>query len=412
MKIAVVGGGVAGLSVARLLGDRHDVRVFERGVNVGGLIRCAQLPQGLFHLCGGHVFNTKNEKVMSWFRSIFDLERDFVKATRNAVVCMEDGRFVPYPIENNAYRLGDEVFSRFKREMETLLASGVKECRNFDEFLRNRFGNTLYQLYFRPYNLKIWRRDLTDVPLEWFDGKLPMPSAEEMLAANAAKTAETKMVHSSFWYPRKGGSQFLVDTLAKGVQITTNVEISSIECLDEGKLCVDGEIFDAVFYCGDVRKLPAILGRELLGYEELANLECHGTTAVFCQVEANPYSWVYQPSARHDSHRIICTGNFSPENNAAGTATATVEFTGEVSEVQIKEQLGMMPFSPKYVAHQYTPCSYPIQGMNTRGLVKAVKDKLRGRHIFLAGRFAEWEYFNMDASIDSAMRAIVDFNAS
>lgn len=177
-------------------------------------------------------------------------------------------------------------------------------------------------------------------------------------------------------------------------------------------MCVDGEIFDAVFYCGDVRKLPAILGRELLGYEELANLECHGTTAVFCQVEANPYSWVYQPSARHDSHRIICTGNFSPENNAAGTATATVEFTGEVSEVQIKEQLGMMPFSPKYVAHQYTPCSYPIQGMNTRGLVKAVKDKLRGRHIFLAGRFAEWEYFNMDASIDSAMRAIVDFNAS
>ena len=44
-------------------------------------------------------------------------------------------------------------------------------------------------------------------------------------------------------------------------------------------------------------------------------LEYHGTTAVFCEIDKNPYSWIYQPSPNHKSHRIICTGNFSMLNN-------------------------------------------------------------------------------------------------
>ncbi|MEJ7682717.1 MAG: hypothetical protein WKG06_33635 [Segetibacter sp.] len=34
----------------------------------------------------------------------------------------------------------------------------------------------LYQLYFGPYNSKIWNTDISKVPLEWLDGKLPMPT--------------------------------------------------------------------------------------------------------------------------------------------------------------------------------------------------------------------------------------------
>lgn len=47
------------------------------------------------------------------------------------------------------------------------------EPTNFEEFLYFRFGVMLYREYFQPYNEKIWKRDLTTVPLSWLEGKLP-----------------------------------------------------------------------------------------------------------------------------------------------------------------------------------------------------------------------------------------------
>ena len=39
-KLAIIGAGVSGLTVNRLLADRYDVKVFERESVPGGLIRC------------------------------------------------------------------------------------------------------------------------------------------------------------------------------------------------------------------------------------------------------------------------------------------------------------------------------------------------------------------------------------
>jgi len=54
MKIAIVGGGAAGMVTARLLDDAHDVTVFEREAAVGGHVRtlggnvaCPALPEGV-----------------------------------------------------------------------------------------------------------------------------------------------------------------------------------------------------------------------------------------------------------------------------------------------------------------------------------------------------------------------------
>lgn len=71
----------------------------------------------------------------------------------------------------------------------------------------------------------------------------------------------------------------------------------------------------------------------------IAALEYHGTTAVFCEIDKNPYSWIYLPSCKHESHRIICTGNFACSNNDASIReeriTATIEFTDKISKETI-----------------------------------------------------------------------------
>ena len=144
--------------------------------------------------------------------------------------------------------------------------------------------------------------------------------------------------------------------------------------------------------------------------QEISNLEYHGTTAVFCEIDKNPYSWIYQPSRKHDSHRIICTGNFASSNNGAtvsvGRITATIEFTDEISKEDIIKNLERIPLHPKYITHQYNRYTYPIQDGNTRNMIKALKTDLSKHNLFFTGRFADWEYYNMDAAIKAAMNTM------
>ena len=116
-RVAIVGAGVSGLTCAQLLKDRYDVTVFEKEKRPGGLIRCESVNGSLFHLCGGHVFNTKDEKVRNWFWSKFDKKNHFVKAFRRSAVCMPGGLFVDYPIENHVYQMEAAVQKAFIQDL-------------------------------------------------------------------------------------------------------------------------------------------------------------------------------------------------------------------------------------------------------------------------------------------------------
>lgn len=407
-KIAIIGGGISGLSAGQMLKDHYDVHVFERESTPGGLIRCKRVNGSLFHMCGGHVFNTKNDAVRDWFWTRFNRDVDFIKADRKSAVLLDSGKFVDYPIENHVWQMDESVQRGFYADVRHMLQEQAAEPDNFGEFLLKRFGKTLYDLYFKPYNMKIWRRDLSTVPLSWLEGKLPMPTPREMLEANQNHLEEKSFVHSTFYYERRNGSQFIADGLACGLDISFNTSVQSIQCLEGGGCMVCGRHFDGVVFCGNLKDIPSILADvDLGGYSDaIRQLESHGTTAVFCETEPIPYSWFYQPSPKHQSHRFICTGNFSPTNNASGRMTCTVEFTDEISRDEIKAQLCLMPYAPRYLTHHYSPCTYPIQHRGTRGMIRELKEFLKKKSIYLVGRFAEWEYFNMDAAIASAMSGI------
>jgi protoporphyrinogen oxidase len=402
MKYIVIGGGVSGLTVANLLQRKgHVVTVMEAEASPGGLVRCEKRKEGLFHLCGGHVFNTKLDDVRQWFWTVFD-RRQFVQTSRNSVVLMDGGIVANYPIEDHIYMLGRNVGEQIVDEWLQLLQNPKKNPSNFEDFLEQRFGHTLYELYFKPYNQKIWRRDLSQVPLSWLEGKLPMPTVREMLLHNMYHVEERSFVHSTFYYPREKGSQYIVDMLAEGIDVRCSQRVESIVKSECGWL-VNGEECDRVVFCGNIRNLPSLLGG-IEGYSDaIEKLEYHGTTSVFCEIDKNPYSWLYMPSNQHDSHRIICTGNFSPNNNYSPRLTATIEFTDKLSKEEILDHLKRIPLNPKYLTHHYTACSYPIQDMKTRETISSLKQCFSMQGLYLCGRLAEWEYANMDVCMGSAL---------
>lgn len=406
-RIAIIGAGVSGLTVANMLKDRYVVTVYEKAATPGGLIRCERVGGSLFHTCGGHVFNTKLPEVAQWFGERFNLDSDFRKTDRNSVVQLEQA-IVPYPIENHVYMLDAETQRRFISDCLAIAVGTQAEPTDFEAFLRGRFGDTLYNLYFKPYNEKVWRCDLRQVSLAWLEGKLPMPTVQEMLYNNFNHVEERQFVHSSFWYERQGGSQFIADTLAKGLDIRYNADITSLTFVS-GKWHIGGEEYDRVIWCGNIKDLPSCLhGVNLDAYAaDIAALPYHGTTTVFCEIDANPYSWIYLPSDRYACHRIICTGNFAPSNNAytisQGRITATIEFTDAISQADILANLQRMPFHPTYITHRFHPYTYPIQTASTRQMISSLKQELAKSDLYFTGRFADWEYYNMDVAMAAAM---------
>lgn len=204
-KVAIIGAGISGLSMAHLLKDRYEVTVYEKEQSPGGLIRCKNVNGNLFHICGGHVFNSKYQDVLDWFWKFFDKENEFTLTDRNSVVFWDADTSIPYPIENHMYMMDKDVQMSFIQDLLHISASGddSKNAVDFEDFLQRRFGGTLYHMYFKPYNTKVWRRDLSTVPLKWLEGKLPMPTVEEMIFNNFNHIEEKKFVHSRFWYEKK-----------------------------------------------------------------------------------------------------------------------------------------------------------------------------------------------------------------
>lgn len=420
MKYVIIGAGISGLAIANLLKEKgNEVVVYERESQPGGLIKCIRINGSLFHTCGGHVFNSKRQDVLNWFWSKFRREEEFTKTDRKSCVFMDKNETslehtdIPYPIENHVYLLDKDTQMAFYKDLEEIdkvkgMDAKFSDYESFGDFLRWRFGKTLYKLYFQPYNEKVWRKNLSIVPMSWMDGKLPMPTTQEMRYNNANKVEEKAFVHSTFWYEKIGGSQFIADRLSEGLDIRYNSDIENLQYADR-KWTVCGEEFDYVVFCGNIKEMIKMInGIDIEVFKApVEALEYHGTTAAFCEIDKNPYSWIYQPSQAHESHRIICTGNFSETNNASHVTkeriTATIEFTDEISKEEIIDNLRRIPLHPKYLAHKYNKYTYPIQNAETRGLIKALKSTLELNGFYFTGRFADWEYYNMDVAIGAAM---------
>lgn len=406
----VIGSGISGLSVARMLSSQYSVKILERNDKIGGLIKCDRVDGNLFHRVGGHVFNSKNPEVIKWFWSHFNKETEFLSAIRNARIFF-DGQLIGYPIENFLYQLPQQVVKEVVKELLDIYQSGYRSPESyadFKSFLQGNFGDTLYRLYFGPYNTKIWNTNLSEVPLEWLDGKLPMPRIDDVILSNIIKQEENEMVHSRFFYPVKDGSQFIINRLAQGLEITTSYTVNTIK-YHSGIIRVNNELeTDALIYCGDVRMLSTIIKTddEQLKHamEAVAVLPSNGTSNVLCETDDNDMSWLYLPEDKFKAHRIIYTGNFSDTNNVEnGRKTCVVEFSGKHSHQDMLKELALLPGNLKPLAFNYEPNSYIIQQKDTRYNIARLKSLLAERNIYLLGRFAEWEYYNMDKCIESAM---------
>ncbi len=419
-NVVIVGGGISGLSSGLVLKEKDISSVIYNESNLyGGLISCKYINNNLFHLVGGHVFGSKDKLIENWFWKYFDKENEFILAKRNSSIFIE-GQFISYPIELNLREIKSQEANKIIKEIVQLSNehNQIKNYNSLGEFFVNNYGLTLYKIYFEKYNKKIWNKDPFSIPLNWLEGKLPMIRPLEILQQNILQTKYDDMPHSFFYYPKYGGSQFIVDRFSSKLTLR-NCSVKKIKRINQMyQINNFKDQFSHVIYTGDIRKIYKVFDLKFLNslgindfyLDKISKLESNSTSNMLCECDINDYSWVYIPSPKTVMHRIIMTGNFSPSNNSSSLdkkrITCVVEASGNYTKEQLVSELKYLPFNLKPISYNFTKSSYIIQNEETRYLIKKIKNKLLKFNIFLVGRFAEWEYYNMDNAIKSSLDTI------
>jgi protoporphyrinogen oxidase len=227
LRIAVLGGGLAGLCAAwNLVLDGHEVTIIEKETSLGGLSRSIKR-SGFAYDLGPHNIHTRHESVLNFIESA--IKQDLLEQRPVAEIYFRR-RWVPYPLIGlhaftsigllDAIACGVDFFlTRFKafftRELD-------KPGDNYRSWIVRRFGKRLYDIYFAPYTEKVWKIPPEELSAEVARKRLIIPSMFDLIKAVLFKQQLDHPENPNFgkhYYPRRGAQQ-LVDFFCKGIEET------------------------------------------------------------------------------------------------------------------------------------------------------------------------------------------------
>ncbi len=162
--ILVVGAGFAGATYARELAEHgFRVDVIDKRPHIGGNAYDEVAASGVrIHKYGPHLFHTNNEEVVAWLTRF----GDFVPYEHRVQAELADGRYVPLPINRQTINIVFGIDLKNESDTRSFLAKQAianPAPANAAEYLYANIGKTLTELFFRPYTLKMWGRNLDDL---------------------------------------------------------------------------------------------------------------------------------------------------------------------------------------------------------------------------------------------------------
>jgi protoporphyrinogen oxidase len=211
---AVLGGGLTGITLARLLREQgEDVIVIEQDSGIGGLCRSKTWKGFTFDIGGSHIIFSRDTEVLEFMQDV--LEENRGERHRNTKIFYK-GRYVKYPFENGLSELPpDDCFF----------------CINeFREWIYYTFGRGIAETYMVPYNEKIWNYPTEKMSLHWVEGRIPRPPVEDIIKSAIGIETEGYTHQAVFSYPVRGGIEALVTALAAPVTdaIVTGFTVTSV----------------------------------------------------------------------------------------------------------------------------------------------------------------------------------------
>lgn len=429
MTTAICGGGLTGLTLARLLHEKgEEVIVLEAGQEYGGLCRSKTAGGFTFDAGGSHIIFSRDTGALEFMLMMIGENRQ--QNDRNTKIFFK-GRYVKYPFENGLADLSPEDrFFCINEFVWTLIAvekGALPTPKNFREWIYYTFGKGIADCYMVPYNEKIWKFPTDRMSLHWVDGRIPRPPVEDIIKSAVGISTEGYTHQAVFSYPLDGGIEALVHSITApiGSCIRTGFTVRSIRKngnrweIGDGKETVTA---DRVICSMPVQHLlpclpgvPDEIGKacDALKYNSLVCVNI----GVMGEVPA--ISWMYIPEpGLGRTNRISFPSTFSrhaaPPGHGAILAEITHQPGDEVSRMtdaeltaEVTGMLEKMGIASRdrivFTSVERQPFAYVVYDLDYQANIRKIREYCSSQDIDLVGRFAQFEYLNMDGCIRSAL---------
>jgi len=278
--------------------------------------------------------------------------------------------------------------------------TGGEDRSNLANWFKSKFGLSLAQEYFIPYNEKIWNQKAENMLPDWVEDKLPLPDKYGFAKA-LLKSNKDSMPHSSFYYPNENNQNSFIDALGAGLNVKFNTEISSIAFAGD-KWILNNELdFDIVISTAPLNFLPQMLNNVPADVVRAASkLRYNKVSTMLWKTSGNQDTWTYDPSNETLFHRHIHIGNFfNPKANYSIT-----EAVGEHTFEEMRKEGDKFEYLLEPLDHHISDHAYVVFDQHYKEAKTKIMNYIQScPNLYTLGRFGEWEYYNMDVCIKSAI---------
>ena len=193
MRIGILGAGAAGLSAAYFLrGSPHEVAIHEASADVGGLAGSFRW-HGFDCDLAPHRLHCDDETILAELGQITPLR----KIRRRSRIYI-GGRWLADPLSPTGLLLHFPP-----RRAWTILRSYLTRPKlsddSFASLARSRFGDALYEMFFRPYSEKLFGVPADQIAASWGRRKLRLGHPVRQWRRGS------RLHFRQFYYPRSGG---------------------------------------------------------------------------------------------------------------------------------------------------------------------------------------------------------------
>ena len=236
----ILGAGPAGLTAGYLLAKLgRPVLVLEAEDQVGGLAKTVVRDGYRFDL-GGHRFFTKSPEVESLWLEV--LGEELLLRPRLSRIYW-NGRFLDYPLSARdvVRKLGAAELTRCVTSYLAAVPRRKGREQSLEEWVSNRFGRRLYDLFFRTYTEKVWGVPGSEIRAEWAAQRIKglSLSAAARDALLGGRNGSVKSLIREFHYPRYGPGQ-MWEAMAEriedlGGEVVTGAPVERIR-VEDGRI--------------------------------------------------------------------------------------------------------------------------------------------------------------------------------